>query len=286
MLGPTGHVDLGVSDEARQRAAHEGTGVPCGGDVGIVQHGVAVAAQPAVVAGLGFAEERNEPRSLCRRELAGRAQPEACKRRAHRLDIDRVSHHCMIDRERSGPGRRHAHHHDLMVEQLDTGRRAASAGPQRPVDADVSLGQRRPLELRKRDGGAEGAGGARKAHRLQGIACRHHGTPAVSVSDPLGNEQWAFYLDEVDVGRIIDTGIRHGSAHAGRHLINLLQSAEMLEWERRRVGTADGKRRLRSLLAVAALEHQPMRRHGALGTARHHEANLRRLPRGKMTLEQ
>ena len=77
MLGAAGHVDLGVPDEARQRAADEGTGVPGGGDVGIVQHGVAVAAQPPVVAGLGLAEERNEPRALCRRELAGRAQPEA-----------------------------------------------------------------------------------------------------------------------------------------------------------------------------------------------------------------
>ena len=119
-----------------------------------------------------------------------------------------------------------------------------SAGPQRPVDADVSLGQRRPLELRKRDGGAEGAGGARKAHRLQGIACRHHGTPAVSVSDPLGNEQRAFHLDEMDVGRICRCRHRAIAARtAGRHLIDLRQSAEMLDGQRRRVGAADRKRR-------------------------------------------
>jgi hypothetical protein len=102
------------------------------------------------------------PRSATSRaRCAGASWPAA-----PRLDIDRVSHHCMIDRERSGPGRRHAHHHDLMVEQLDTGRRAATAGPQRPVDADVSRGQRRSLELRERDGDAEGAGGAREAHGL------------------------------------------------------------------------------------------------------------------------
>ena len=101
MLGAARHVDFRVPDEAGQRAADKGAGVAGGGDVRIVQHGVAMAAEPAVVAGLGLAKEGNEPRALCRRELAGRTQPEACKGRAHRLDIDRVSHHGMINRERT-----------------------------------------------------------------------------------------------------------------------------------------------------------------------------------------
>ena len=98
---------------------------------------------------------------------------------------------------------------------------------------------------------AERAGGAREAHRLQGVARGHRGTPAVRLGDPLGDEQRAFHLNEVHVGRIVDAGVSHGGAHAGRHLVDLCQSAEMLEWERRRVGTADGERRLRALSPVA-----------------------------------
>ena len=100
MLGAARHVDFRVPDEAGQRAADKGAGVAGGGDVRIVQHGVAMAAQPAVVAGLGLAKEGNELRALLGRELPGATEPKACKRRAYRLDIDRVNHDRMIDCER------------------------------------------------------------------------------------------------------------------------------------------------------------------------------------------
>src|ERR1700719_4544606 len=50
MLGAAGHEDLRVADEAAERAGHERAGVAGRGDIGIVQHGVAMAAQAALAA--------------------------------------------------------------------------------------------------------------------------------------------------------------------------------------------------------------------------------------------
>ena len=72
MLGSAGDVDFGVTDEAGERAAHEGARVAGAGDVGIVQHGVAMTAQPAVVARLRLAEQRHETRALLRRDSCSR----------------------------------------------------------------------------------------------------------------------------------------------------------------------------------------------------------------------
>ena len=109
MLGAAGDVDLGVPDQSRERPADEGTRVTRGGDVGIVQHGMAVTTQPPVVARLGLAEQTNEPLALCRRQLPGRIETQSLERGAHRLHVDRVVHDGMIDRERTRPGRRQAH---------------------------------------------------------------------------------------------------------------------------------------------------------------------------------
>jgi hypothetical protein len=54
----------------------------------------------------------------------------------------------------------------------------------------------------------------------------------------------------------------------GRHLVDLSQPAEMLEWERRSVGTADGERGYLRPLARGAFEHQPVRSHAAFGASR------------------
>ena len=116
MLGAAGYVDFSVADQSRKRPADEGTRVTRGSDVGIVQHGMAVTTQPPVVAGLGLAEQSNEPLALLQRELPGCIETEALERGAHRLDVNRVVHNGMIDCERAGPCRGHAHHHDFMVD--------------------------------------------------------------------------------------------------------------------------------------------------------------------------
>ena len=74
MLGAARHVDLGVADNARERARLEGTGMARGGNVGIVQHGVTVPAQPAVMARLRLGQHRDEAIALLGRELSGGAQ--------------------------------------------------------------------------------------------------------------------------------------------------------------------------------------------------------------------
>src|SRR5262245_4178115 len=49
VFGAAGNIDFGVSDKSRKRPADEGARVARGGDVGIVQHGMAVTAQLSVV---------------------------------------------------------------------------------------------------------------------------------------------------------------------------------------------------------------------------------------------
>ncbi len=68
-----------------------------GGDVRIVEHGMAVTAQPPVVAGLGLAEQSNEPPALCRRQLADRIETKPLERGTHWLHVDRIFHDGMID---------------------------------------------------------------------------------------------------------------------------------------------------------------------------------------------
>src|ERR1700730_12592282 len=52
VLGAAGNIDFGVPDKRRKRPTDEGARVARGGDVGIVQHGMAVTAPASVVAGL------------------------------------------------------------------------------------------------------------------------------------------------------------------------------------------------------------------------------------------
>src|SRR6266404_5473012 len=103
VLGAAGNIDFGVPDKSRKRPTDEGARVARGGDVGIVQHGMAVTAQLSVVAGLGLAKQSNEPSALRRRQLPGAIETEALERGAHRLHVDRVAHDGMIDRERPRP---------------------------------------------------------------------------------------------------------------------------------------------------------------------------------------
>ena len=44
MLGAAGHEELGMADDAGEHAADEGAGMAGGGDVAVVEHGVAAAA--------------------------------------------------------------------------------------------------------------------------------------------------------------------------------------------------------------------------------------------------
>ena len=50
MLGAAGDVDLGVADQARQRAGDERAGMACRRDIGIIQHAMTMPAQEAIVA--------------------------------------------------------------------------------------------------------------------------------------------------------------------------------------------------------------------------------------------
>ncbi len=76
------------------------------------------------------------------------------------------------------------------------------------------------------------------------------------------------------IARMRNAGIRHGGAHAGCNRIDLRAPTQMLEGERRGMGAADRKRRALPGVPVHALEDNPMRRHGAFGAARHHQADF------------
>jgi len=97
MLGTTRDIDLGVPNQSRERPADEGARVTRGGDVRIVEHGMAVTAQPPVVAGFRFAEQSNEPPARCRGQLASRIETKPPERGTHWLHVDRIFHDGMID---------------------------------------------------------------------------------------------------------------------------------------------------------------------------------------------
>ncbi len=78
-------------------------------------------------------------------------------------------------------------------------------------------------------------------------------------------------MDMVGIG---DTGVLHGGFNARCNLVHLPQSAEVLEWKRWGVGAPDRQRRALPAVVVLPLEHDPMRRHAAFGSARHHKTEL------------
>src|SRR5258708_26294633 len=60
VLGAAGNIDFGVPDKSRERSTDEGARVARGGDVGIVQHGMAVSPPLSLVAGPRPAGQGNE----------------------------------------------------------------------------------------------------------------------------------------------------------------------------------------------------------------------------------
>jgi len=60
MLGAAGHEDLSMPHEPAERPGHEGTGMTGRRDIGIIQHGVAMAAQAALAAGLRLGQARDQ----------------------------------------------------------------------------------------------------------------------------------------------------------------------------------------------------------------------------------
>src|SRR5262249_16066259 len=67
---------------------------------------------------------------------------------------------------------------------------------------------------------------------------------------------------------------------------DLLQAAEVLEWKRPRVSAADRQSRPFAIGALAALEHDPVRGHAALGAARHDKTDLLGLLHREIALKQ
>ena len=105
MLGAAGDEDLGVADEAGERAGDEGAGVAGRGNVAVVEHRVAVAAQDARRARLPPWRAARRACARCAGAAGRRGEPEPRQRRAHRLDVERVAHHRMVDAQRPGPAR-------------------------------------------------------------------------------------------------------------------------------------------------------------------------------------
>ena len=167
----------------------------------VVEHGVPMTAQAAIVAGLGLAQHRDEPPAFRRR--TGR-RPTGRVGRAPRARARCRSHPPLRhDRWRAGRSRpatcRTRRSHGRAVRCRPS---AATAGPQRPVDADIRLVQRRPLDLARAQRRRRARWRRAKAPSTSMCRVSPPRRHAVRVADPLGNEQRAFHLDEMDVGRI------------------------------------------------------------------------------------
>ena len=218
-----------------------------------------------------------------------RASPRRASARAHRLDIDRVRHHGMIDRQRPGPAG------DMPITTTSwpsssmPAEQLRAAGPQRPVVADVA--RRRARRARSRRARPPRRARWRRAKDPSTSACPAVATAApraFGLADPLRGQQRAFDLHEMHVGRIVDAGVvPWPRAPPRRPCVDLRQAAEMLGRRAPRCGRgrsrAPGLRRPRPR---ARSNTSPMRRHAALGAARHHQADLRApAPRGRCALE-
>src|SRR3546814_3150412 len=67
------------------------------------------------MARLGLGQHGDHALAVSIQYLPRHAKPEARHGRAHRLDIDRVGHDRMIDRQIARPLPRHAEHHDFVT---------------------------------------------------------------------------------------------------------------------------------------------------------------------------
>ncbi len=162
-----------MADETRERAADECARVARGGDVGIVEHAVAIAAQEGVVARLRLGQHRNQPLALLRRQLPGSRHPEPIECSTHRLDVDRIRHHGVIYGQWTRPARRHSHDNDLVPQKLDPRRAAGAARPKLPPCCDVGIAELAALHFSQRDRSAKRARGAGEAHRFERVAGRY-----------------------------------------------------------------------------------------------------------------
>ena len=154
------------------------------------------------------------------------------------------------------------------------------------MGADVGIAQRIPVDLSERDRCAQRARGTRQPHGFERVAGRYRIAAAACLADAPRSEQRALYLHEMDIARMRDTGVLYRGSHASRNLIDLRQAAELPEGKRRCMRAADRERGALPAVAFHALEHDPMRCHGAFGAARHHKADLGGLLARKQTLEQ
>ena len=176
----------------------------------------------------------------------------------------------MVDGERPAPGGAHAEHDDLVVFELDAGRRRGAAGPHRRVAPDRAIVHGLDRHLPERDGDAERRGATRQAHRLQRVARRNACASRFRGGNALRRQQRAFDLHEMHVGRIADPRIAHRRTDAVRDQRDLADPPEVLVRQCRRVRAADGERgRARVAVRLVAAEHEEMRCKRAFRAARH-----------------
>ena len=272
MLGAAGDIDFRVADEARERSRDEGARVTGGGDVGVVEHRMAEAADFPVRARLGLGEQRDDARPLIRPQLALRLQAQLGKSRPHRIDVDGVAHQAMANSQRSGPVVSGAEHDDFVIEEFHAGGSRSARREQRPVAADRFVRDAGAIDLAEGDRDSERGSGARKTHGLQAVPGRRGQSTRLDIGDPVGREQRALDLDEVDVIRGAEARIRHRGAYARGDVVDLSQAPEAFEGKLRGARMANGERaRFRRRRDVAGFEDHEMRREGSLRPAGHHE---------------
>ena len=80
VLRTAGHINLSVADKPRQGAADEGAGMAGGRNIEVVQHGMPITAQAAIVARLGLAQHRHQPPAFRWQQLAGGRKAETAER--------------------------------------------------------------------------------------------------------------------------------------------------------------------------------------------------------------
>src|SRR5262245_44274455 len=120
MLGPAGDEDSAVADDARDEACDRAADVTLRVDVGIVEHGMPVAADLAAPIRLAFHQYAGDAAGICGRNLGRSGDAEIGQNIHDTANVERVGHRPMRDAQSPAPVRAVAEHDDLVRLDLDT----------------------------------------------------------------------------------------------------------------------------------------------------------------------
>ncbi len=113
--------DRGIADRGSRDAAYRSLGMPVVMNVGIIEHDLAAATQPAGAVGFAFHEAVDELAvEIARSRPLGKVEPGIADRVVNSVDVQRVPHHAVPDPVAASGAVLVAEQNDLRLIEFDT----------------------------------------------------------------------------------------------------------------------------------------------------------------------